>query len=515
MNLSFLNTPFKARLIFFTVFSVISICYYKEMVFFMPKGIHEWAQADRLALAMNFYDNGMNFFKPSTYSLYSINGITGVEFPIQSYLSALSGFIIGRQNIPFAFRMIDIIISLAGLYFLFLTCYSKTKNIVLSLFPPLFIFCAPVFIYYTCNFLPDTAALSFTFISYYYLFRFTDSHDIKYLIPSILWMSFATLVKTSAGIYLIALLAHAFSYMFYQRHIFKTKNFIKVGLLSLSAISFIIAYFFYNRYLNDTYHSGSFLATIMPIKERELFRYLIEDRILKIWIYEYLVHPQYYVLFLLAINGIGLMLWNFRSNFFYLAHLAMATIGAGIVFLLMDAQFIDHDYYALCIFYPLIAFILLTSLIQIGIRLPDRIRPIVNLNLIVIACVLFNRAYHHHTYRLSDTYPGFSDDYRHFWMEEGARKLEKAKIGKDAKIVILGEYAPNLGLTYFDRKGVHCTTKAREFNPASFKDFMHQYGADYVVTSNEYYDSLLAVNPGGFDSFTMISKDPLCVIMKK
>lgn len=51
--------------------------------------MHIWRQSDSFAMAMGYYHNGMDFFKPMTYNLtYSKEGYAASEFPIMYYLSA-------------------------------------------------------------------------------------------------------------------------------------------------------------------------------------------------------------------------------------------------------------------------------------------------------------------------------------------------------------------------------------------------------------------------------------------
>jgi hypothetical protein len=57
-------------LFFWIILALFCITYYQKALFMYPSLIHAWAQSDRLALAIAFYDNGMNFFKPATLSLF-------------------------------------------------------------------------------------------------------------------------------------------------------------------------------------------------------------------------------------------------------------------------------------------------------------------------------------------------------------------------------------------------------------------------------------------------------------
>src|SRR4051812_10252475 len=77
--------------------------YYGYMLDKLPMGVHEWAQADRLAIAYRFFDDGMNFFRPATFNMEPSDGVVGVEFPIQAYLAASFGHLFGRGSISSCF----------------------------------------------------------------------------------------------------------------------------------------------------------------------------------------------------------------------------------------------------------------------------------------------------------------------------------------------------------------------------------------------------------------------------
>src|SRR4051812_37150024 len=196
--------------LFIVILVFFSVTYYHEMLFMWPEGIHDWAQSDRLSLAVSFYDRGLNFFKPATNNLWPEDGITGVEFPLQSYIAALAGKILGRSHINTCFRLIDVMISCTGLLFLFLACYKRTKDFIFSLVPPLFMYCSPIYVYYTCNYLPDAAACSISFIAFYFLLEYIDTSSSRSLLLTLAVLTLATLMKTSLGIYLLSFMGYVF-----------------------------------------------------------------------------------------------------------------------------------------------------------------------------------------------------------------------------------------------------------------------------------------------------------------
>lgn len=241
---------------------ILTFCffYYPPLIASYPYGIHSWAQADRLSLAFGFFDHGMNFFLPRTYCLLPQDGITGVEFPIQSYIAALSGKIFGRNAISISFRLLDLLISITGMWFLFLIVFKRTGNFVFSLLPSVFIFCSPVFIYYTCNYLPDTAGVSIVFIGFYYMLNYIDDKKSSSAIKAIVFLVLGTLIKTSCAIYLLASLLFVFGYEFFCKEKLRLRSFLSISIVTIVGFALIYGYFNYNNYLNTKYNSYVFFS---------------------------------------------------------------------------------------------------------------------------------------------------------------------------------------------------------------------------------------------------------------
>jgi hypothetical protein len=84
---------------------LLSVLYYHNTIGLPPSYIHSWTQSDRYAISLKFLENGFNFFKPQTFNLSTIDGITGVDFPLHEYLVALIMKITGSSS-PVIFRAI-------------------------------------------------------------------------------------------------------------------------------------------------------------------------------------------------------------------------------------------------------------------------------------------------------------------------------------------------------------------------------------------------------------------------
>jgi hypothetical protein len=100
----------------------------------LPWGFHNWAQVDRLALALSFYDYNFDFFHSRTLSLRTVDGVTGVEPPVQAYLASLLGLVVGCSRITIAFRCLDLVMMVVGFWFLFRLVFESTGRVLAGLF---------------------------------------------------------------------------------------------------------------------------------------------------------------------------------------------------------------------------------------------------------------------------------------------------------------------------------------------------------------------------------------------
>ncbi|RYD58217.1 MAG: hypothetical protein EOP56_04655 [Sphingobacteriales bacterium] len=449
-KLSISIAGFAAILIFFCA------TYYGEMLHMKPRGIHDWAQADRLSLAVCFYDEGMDFFKPRTHNVYSTDGVTGVEFPIQAYLAAVGGKVFGREHISSCFRLMDTIIACAGLLFLFMAAYKRT-DFVFSMVAPLFVFCAPMFIYYACNYVPDAVAVSILFAAFYFVLNYIDERKTRDMLWAIGLMTLATLIKTSDGLYMLGFIGLVTFQRLRHMAGYNRKSHYAFIASALVAVALPVAYYFYNRYLNQTYHSTVFLAKANPFTSWEDFQHYIDVDFKLVWMREYLELPQYLLLVVVLVIALPLLKHTShgRTN---LLLLSVFLIGVLCMGYLMGAQLRYHDYYVLSIFLPLISFALLVSVIVIyeyasigkGISLWRR-------GWIAAIIIMFFFADFHHHQRLKPDYYPFGAGIP--WAYDGHILMDELHIPKDERIIVLGEDAPNIALVHLDRKGYHIPTE--------------------------------------------------------
>ncbi len=141
-----------------------------EYINFPPFGMHQGAQADRASVALNYFNSSMNFLEPRVMESRGFNGITGLEFPIIQYITAILYQIFGFHH--FIYRIVMGAIVFGG-------CFAAWKIIQLfvekTLHQYLFFtlwYASPILIFYTFSFIPDMAALSFSLIAWLYFLRY-------------------------------------------------------------------------------------------------------------------------------------------------------------------------------------------------------------------------------------------------------------------------------------------------------------------------------------------------------
>jgi hypothetical protein len=314
---------------------------YHEIVNMPPQSIHAWRQADGASIALNYYQNGMDFLKPELMHLRSDDFTTGYavsEFTGVYYFIALVYKIFGHHD--FIFRFVHSLLFFAGLYSLFKLANRFLKNELMSVFVSLLVFSSPIVAYYANNFLPDTVSFSFVLISWYFFFAFQEKQDKRSLIWLSLFLSLAILLKITNIINAVVIVLIWLSEL--RRKEFTKIQAMKWGavLVSLLLVSAWYIYVIkYNAAHKTTYFSNTIQA-IWTLEWKDLGE--IFKHIRFTWGRELLISWGYYVLLALLLVLIvffkRLSLVHRKINLFLLT-------GVLIYFILWFKQFCFHDYY--------------------------------------------------------------------------------------------------------------------------------------------------------------------------
>jgi len=385
------------NLIFIILLLVTAIIYdYHQIAFKRPQSTHAWRQADGASMALNYSREGMQFFQPRVHNLTSDHGTSGrsasSEMPLLYFTVAFLYRIFGYHE--FIYRILNTLIFLTGIYYLFKTLKFEFKDLFWATTIPLFIFSSPVLVYYGNNFLTNTSAFSMVLISWYHVFRYFRSHKKRDLQKVFLFFLLAGALKVTA---LLSFFALAGIFLLEWTGWIRLKNrnkkyFPNPGLTIAAGIILlipIISWIIYAKHYNETHSSTYFSTTFFPLwsLKPESIKNIIST-IREIWLKEY-YHPAS-LIFLAGLTIINFMFLQ-KDKKIYGFILLFLFIEALFYIVLQFWTFRDHDYYIINL-YILPVMILLSSVSMITKASMPRILSYV-LKTTFAAFVIFNIFY--------------------------------------------------------------------------------------------------------------------------
>ena len=483
--LKYINSTYKAtsrgqKLLLISVIFFLLVYFFTFFPFAndLPRGIHQWAQSDRLAVAAR-YAEGAPFLKPATYCMKTIDGRVGVEFSGGQYILAqLVRLGISQDYLPFIYRLFSF--SLLFVSLMTLTNLAlKDEGWIHVILACTTILSTPVLLYYGYNFLPDVWALSLLLLSFYFFHKGIR----KYIFIILILSGLSTLTKTSAGIFLIALLGVYFLHTISKPSIRST-----LATLLFIGIAGGIAYYDYTYVyvVNTQLWSGVFMSTIVPITSwSELTEVLDTSLRFK---NEYASKIQRWLVLLLAFISIFTLrktsLRNEKVQFFILAALGLISF-----MLLFGPQFMHHDYYVLATIMPVAIY---GTLLALRFTL-KYVHPMTSLLILLLtSLVSFSNANNTYFARMSEevNINGCTEYYPVNWLKDSHLILEDY-VPSDELIVV--PYAPehNLSLLYLHRRGF--TFNEEEMGREKDNPFNY-----YLETQRPKYIVLRTLHKGKF-----------------
>lgn len=415
-----------------------------------PSGIHFIRQTDSLSFASNYYHGGMNFFSPGVYNLDSNGGKAACEFPIIYYITALLYFVFGEHDI--ILRLINACIMTFGLFNLYRLLLLITKSKPYSMIFSLMFFSSGVIVYYTNNFLPDTAGLGLILSGWYYFYDyFTDRTKRKSLYLSFFFFTLGSLIKVTlftspiaawSGLLLYDLLIKKVHFVHWLR-----KNFGMIaGMLVITLM--IISWNLYARFYNNLHHDTYFLTNARPIWDMDkMSRAIVWDHIRNYWYSQYYYQSVFH--FFAGLILLGLFFIK-KSEKAILIISALMLLGALSFIVLFYAQFKDHDYYFIALI-PSIIFLVVQSYLALNNRIPVLFSNPVSMTALTLLCAL---SLHHAGHKIDDRYQSrdcFNINATRFAGAAGI--LDNAGIPKDATFIILRDSTKNGSLYFMKRHG--------------------------------------------------------------
>ena len=461
---------------------ILGFIFHNKYINDFPSHIHAWAESDRYALSLGFINNDLNFFQPETFVMNSPfpgdwkvagkESITAVNFPIHDFITAIIMKVTGVKS-PIIFRLYTLIYSFIGLFFLFKLSFLLTKDYCKSIFILIFAATSPVFVYYQGGFLPSIPSLANAIIGVFFYTKYLHKKVNRYFVLSLLFLMIATLSRTTFAVSLFTILGVEFIRIL--RKDVKLKHQVKPIIL---CTALILSYYFYNIFLRNKFGS-LFLYHLLPVKN---IQYLIEilTTTLSNWGDQYFSKFHYFIYsFLLILAAIiQIRKKNKSAKLIVEMRFLVSIIFLGYICFafLMFRQFQNHDYYFLDTFYlPLV--ILLILVIKTIPNSDSKIKnAIYIISIIGVSAPMVLNAYNTQISRREYKNP------KVIAYENSAKLLDSLSVGKNAKILIIDFYSPNIPFALMGRKGFTTMSyKKKDIENALNWDY------DFVVMDNQIF----------------------------
>lgn len=480
------NPRFKSVVAFLSIL-ILGVVFQKGHFNEFPSHTHAWAQADRYALAQGFLNNDFNLLKPETF-VYNHQfpdewrdegktSITAVDFPIHDFVPAILMKIAGSKA-PWTFRLYIFLYGVIGLFFLFKLTMLFTNDFLKSIFVVLFAAASPVFVYYQNGFLPTIPSLANALIGLYLYGQYLKGEKRKAFYLSILFLTLATLSRTTFAIPLIAVLCVE------ALRAIRGQSSIRIMIFPF-AFSFLIiaSYALYNGSLRAEY-GAIFLGHIMPPRDFQHAVDIIKDASAQ-WKYQYFSKTQYMVFLFLIIGTLGRFLFSkmniSRTTETWSILIGTVFLGCCAFAVLMLQQFRNHDYYFLDTFYlPAILLLVLLMKLMPPTKDPKRKLLVVLVGVIFIVSMVMSALESQQSRTATGDWDQVGNTIVNFTGAEAF--LDSVGVSDNAKILVLDAVAPNIPFLLMNRKG-YAVMKPSAINIENAL----KWEADYIVFQNDYF----------------------------
>lgn len=506
---------FLAPLIFIGLLLLVADHYsYFEIIHKRPQSLHSWRQTDGASIALQYYNNGMDFFNPQV--LFQVGdlettGRTVSEFPGLYYLIAILWKIVGYNDI--VFRQVSTLIFFLGLFALFRILQRTLKDNFWAMAIPILFFTSPSVVYYANNFMMDIPALSFSLIGWNLFFKFLDTGKQRTFIWAFFFFMIAGLLKIPALMSPVALCG---IYVLGACKIIRAEwiSKLKLNLVTISTMlvcfGVVASWYLFAIHYNEVHQTTFFSTRTFPIWEMSKAEILaVWEKVSRIWYMEYFsVSVQLLFLFAFlwcmtnALKQTRLLLWMNIILF----------LGVILFLLLWFLCYENHDYYIISIMIlPLFTMILFMDHLN---REHHEVFRSKLIRALFVLFLIFNINYTE--IRLDkrfSTLDWMNADYLRFRdVHKITPYLREIGIKQTDKVISLPDQTPNLTLYLMNQPG---WSQAFDYNMDSTDIYRHiSLGAKYLILteseplSRPYLKSYLSNKIGEYGSVSIFKLQP-------
>jgi len=499
--------PKYSTLVFFICLLAMALLFnYHKIIRLKPTSIHQWRQADCWSFTLNYYEEHLNFFKPTLHFIgKSGTGNASGEFPIIYYTVAQIWKLTGPK--AWIFRGLNILIVFLGLFALFRLFEKILKDSLWAIMLTLLMFTSPILVFYTNNFIADAPALGFSFMGAYFFCDFYETRSLKKLYIACFFFLFGALLKITAAMLFISILL-IFAIELLRIHSFKNNEKLfnkplKQGLPLLLVIVITYLWYAYSAYYNTRYNGEYFLLGILPVWDMDYPLINEIERILN----ENLAYQFFNTSVITMIIALFAWLVVFRKK----ANALLLTItglmiAGGLLYLVLWFRVFDvHDYYLLNLLIIVVAVLACfflyvkqnhSSLLQSrGLKIVFFIFLCYN---IYYAKVKNDIKYERRIEKWEYSFLNRSNELEYWrwlhWYNETYIKafesitpyLRSLGIARTDRVISINDHSPNISLSLMDQKGI--TDFGKSITEAEQINAEIQRGAKYLIINNpDYY----------------------------
>ncbi len=308
-----------------------------------PCSIHMSAQCSRASVALNYYENSMNFFTPQYQRNLDGMGYTGLEFPAIYYMGAVCYKLFGFNEMYL--RIISLVILTLGLLLFYMLTLKFTKSNWVSLSIVAAVICSPVLMFYSANFMPDPPSLGLILGGWYFLFKYLKSNKTWHLNLFIVLATFAILLKITAAICFVIVFALMIldALKFFKTpektYLFDHKK--KIIIRIIFSLLTVVGWYKYSTWFCET-HGGQLFLLQPNMYENWAGLLEVLGWMKKLWLYHYYSYESY---FLIVVVAIFIVLGIKLVNRVLLCITVLYLLGSLCYFVFFLNQFMHHDYY--------------------------------------------------------------------------------------------------------------------------------------------------------------------------
>lgn len=495
----------KSNILFFICFIIIiKLYHFFPVLSLKPQSMHLWRQTDCLSIAKNYYENGMNFFKPEIHNQLGDNGTSGYsagELPLLYYMAAVLWKMFGVHE--WIYRLLVLVISFAGFFALFKTLSGLLKDSFWGAIGAFLVFTSPILAYYSANFLTNLPALSFSFIGWYYFYKYYENKQEKFFIVSTAFFALAALLKIPESLnYLIIV----FFYLietgtgFFRKHQVSFFPHPKKSLLSiLLFFALVFSWYIYAKYFNDAHNGKYTFNDIWPIWRMTPDQIKnVYEFVTKIMMYQ-IYHNSVFYLMILALL---IFILNYKKiNRFFLAITLLFFFGSCAYLILWFNALDAHDYYLINLFiFPALIFVTLMLFVQKEYSFLFESKKLkIAASLFLLLNILYCSANIKMRYWLGENNTQFfATDYEkgYWWYTNDHYKAQiealntiedynrTLNISKNDKVICMPDPSINISLYLMNQKGF-TDYGFNEYQGADRMRFAIKNGAKYLFVLNE------------------------------